>query len=128
MMKRLQFSGYGQVYRAQLLKSALSAYDSIVRKDAEGIEPMYRPREWNKESREEEKRAKKENWFKKGGAETVIFVPNTPGSELKKRYMKAIQNSDVRTVKVVEGTGRSSKTCSNARTQPEVKSAILLHR
>ena len=109
MMKRLQFSGYGQVYRAQLLKSALSAYDSIVRKDAEGIEPMYRPREWNKESREKEKRAKKENWFKEGGAETVIFVPNTPGSELKKRYMKAIKNSDVKTVKVVEGTGRSIK-------------------
>ena len=39
----------------------------------------------------------------------MIFVPNTPGSELKKRYMKAIKNSDVKTVKVVEGTGRSIK-------------------
>ena len=109
MMKRMQFSGHNQTYRAQILKSALAAYDKIVRKDAEGIEPMYRPKDWNRETREEDKQKKRENWFKRGGAETVIFVPNTPNSELKKRYQKEIQEACIK-VKVVETTGRSLKS------------------
>ena len=36
MMKRIQYSGYGQAYRAQILKSALSAYDTIKEKDKNG--------------------------------------------------------------------------------------------
>ena len=106
MMKRMQFSGHNQTYRAQILKSALAAYDKIVRKDAEGIEPMYRPKDWNRETREEDKQKKRENWFKRGGAETVIFVPNTPNSELKKRYQKEIHEAGIK-VKVVETTVRS---------------------
>ena len=108
MMKRLQFSGYGHEYRSQVLKSALKAYDSIKQKDADGVEPMYRPRDWNRQSRENMKKCKKESWFKTGGAETVIFIPNTPGSVLKKRYMEEVGKSGLK-VKVVEGTGRSIK-------------------
>ena len=92
MMKRLQFSGYGHEYRSQVLKSALKAYDSIKQKDADGVEPMYRPRDWNRQSRENMKKCKKESWFKTGGAETVIFIPNTPRSVLKKRYMEEVGN------------------------------------
>ena len=109
MMKRMQFSGHNQTYRAQILKSALAAYDKIVRNDAEGIEPMYRPKDWNRETREEDRQKKRETWFKRGGAETVIFVPNTPGSELKKRYQREIHGAGIK-VKVVETTGRSLKS------------------
>ena len=108
MMRRMQFSGYGQAYRTQILKSALSAYDSICEKDANGEVPMYRPKEWKRESREAEKRQRKENLFKKGGTETVIFVPNTPQSKLKNLYLDEIRKTGMN-IKVVEGAGKSIK-------------------
>ena len=42
--------------------------------------------EWNRVGRSRARRAKKNEWFKRGkaGNESVIFVHATPGSELKK--------------------------------------------
>ena len=45
---------------------------------------------------QEEKMRKKESWFRGGGAETVIFVPNTPGSELKKTYEEEVMKLKLR--------------------------------
>ena len=109
MMRRLQFSGYDQRFRAQVLKSAFTAYDNIKQEDAEGVRPMYRPKDWDRKGREEMKMRKRESWFREGGAETVIFVPNTPGSELKKRYEEEVGKSQVK-VKIVESAGRSIKS------------------
>ena len=109
MMKRLQYSGYGHAYRTQILKSALSAYDKIIEKDKTGETPMYRPKEWKREEREKKKRGEKVDWFNKEGAETVIFVPNTPESELKNMYVKEIKKSGLK-VKVAESAGRSLKS------------------
>ena len=39
------------------------------------------------------KKCKRESWFKTGGPETVIYIPNTPGSVLKNRYMKEVGKS-----------------------------------
>ena len=109
MMKRLQFSGYGQAYRADILNAALNAYDVICEKDHAGVEPRYRPKDWKREEREVKKRQRKESWFRDGGAETVIFVPNTPHSELKRRYVNEIRKAGLR-VNVVEGVGKSIKS------------------
>ena len=44
----------------------------------------------------------RDNWFRKGGFDTVIFVPATPGSQLKhRRYMREIKATDFK-IKVVE--------------------------
>ena len=90
--KRMQISSYDQVFREQVVTSALKAYNEMIEKDQQGIEPLYRPRDWRSVERAEEKRVKKNEWFrgKEGKNETVVFVPATPGSELKKRYQKII--------------------------------------
>ena len=83
-------------------------YDVIRAKDREGIQPMYRPKNWNLKSRELEKRTKKENWFKKKGEDTVIFIPATPNSELKKEFDRVIRKGEIK-IKVVERAGKNSK-------------------
>ena len=40
---RMQYSGYNETYRAQVVKSALHAYDTMLDKDQRGEEPLYRP-------------------------------------------------------------------------------------
>ena len=96
MMLRMQYSGYDQKFRAEVVRSALKAYGAIVAKDACGEEPMYRPRGWRSEERARKKREKKEAWYKKGGCESVIFVPATPRSELKRRYEEEIKKTRYR--------------------------------
>ena len=46
--KRMQFSGYQERFREEVVKSALDAYDKMVDKDQQGEEPMYRTRDWKK--------------------------------------------------------------------------------
>ena len=76
-------------------------------RDQQGIEPLYRPRYWTSV---EEKRITKSGWFrgKECKNETVVFVPATSGSELKKRYQKTIQKAKVK-VEVVKVLGTSVK-------------------
>ena len=107
-MLRMQYSGYSKQFRAETLKSAIKAYKEIMRKDSAGTQPMYRDKSWNKDVREIEKRRKKGGWFKKGGNESVIFIPTTPGSTLKKKYQAIIKKSKMK-IKVVERAGTTLK-------------------
>ena len=107
-MLRMQYSGYSQRFRTTTLKSAIKAYKEIKRKDKAGIQPMYRKKSWRKEGREIEKRRKKSNWFRKGGFRSVVFVPATPGSTLRKKYEEIIQKSKI-PIKVVERSGTTVK-------------------
>ena len=45
MMLRLQYSGYDQKFRKEVVRSALAAYNRLVELDANGEKPLYRPRE-----------------------------------------------------------------------------------
>ena len=87
--KRMQFSGYPESFREEVVKSAMDAYERMIDKDQQGEEPMYRMRDWKMVELAEVRRKKKSEWFKgaEGKNESVIFLPATPGSELKKRYM-----------------------------------------
>ncbi|PFX11602.1 hypothetical protein AWC38_SpisGene24595 [Stylophora pistillata] len=85
MMLRLQFSGYDQKFRKEVVRSALAAYNRLVELDANGEKPLYRPRGWKAHERARERTKRRDNWFRKGGYETVIFVPATPGSQIKRR-------------------------------------------
>ena len=106
---RLQYSGYRKRFRIEIVKSALKAYREIKRKEESGEKPMYRTKEWKRKERRREKRDKKTHWFKKGGYETVIFVPCTPNAQLKKSYEQIIERTDIK-MKVVERRGQTLKS------------------
>ena len=107
---RMQYSGHSKRMRKQVVKSALNAYDRMIEKDERGEEPLYRHREWNRSKRLEDKRMKKERWFKGKDKkkESVIFVPATPHSILKRRYQEVIGKAKVE-IAVVEVAGTSLK-------------------
>ena len=60
--------------------------------------------------RTKERRSKKENLFrgKKSKKETVIFVPATPGGELRRKYIKTIEDAKAK-IAVAEVPGMSIK-------------------
>ena len=55
--------------------------------------------------------ARRENWYRKGGFDTVIIVPATPGSQLKHRYQKEVNEAGFK-IKVVEQSGVTLKSMS----------------
>ena len=109
MVLRLQFSGYTQKFRYEVVKAALKAYDDIKCKVSSGERPLYRPYDWNRQERDEMKKEKAVRWYTKGGYESVIFVPSTPGSVLQRRYQEEINRHDIK-IRVVEKAGRSVKS------------------
>ena len=111
---RMQFSGYTRDFRAEVVRSALSAYDCMVKRDADGEEPLYRPKGWKKVERVKARRARKDDWFRerKGKGEhdneSVVFVPATPGGVMRKRYVEAIEKAGVK-IGVAEVPGPNLK-------------------
>ena len=55
-----------------------------------------------------EKSGKRDDWYKRGEDEAVIFVPATTGSQLQKKYQSEIRNQGYK-IKVVEKTGTTLK-------------------
>ena len=101
---RMQFSGHNKKMRKEVIKSGIKAFRTMEANDKAGTTPLHRPREWQRNAREKMKRIKKENWYKKGGYETPIFIAATPNGELKKKLQKKIDESDLK-IRVVEKTG-----------------------
>ena len=108
MMLRIQFSGYTKKFRYQVACSALKAYDTIRLQSERGERPLHRPYEWNRMERDAAKTSKKLGWYKKGGYESVIFVPSTPNGELQKEYQREIDRSGL-PIRAIETAGRSLK-------------------
>ena len=90
--------------RKEVIKSGIKAFRTMEANDKAGTTPLHRPREWQRNAREKMKRIKKENWYKKGGYETPIFIAATPNGELKKKLQKKIDESDLK-IRIVEKTG-----------------------
>ena len=80
----------------------------MIELDASGEQPLYRPRKWKRLERAQERRGKRESWYRKGGFDTLIFVPATPGSQLKNRYIEEIEGAGFK-IKVVEQSGVTLK-------------------
>ena len=91
-------------FRVEVLKSAINAYDKIKSEDERKIKPMYRQKEWQRNKRREEKAKKKKNWYTKGNYESVMFVPPTPESKLRKLIESEVRKSKFR-IKIVERSG-----------------------
>ena len=119
LTKRMQFSGYDQAFRTLVTVSALKAYKEIQRKDKEGIEPMYRKKEWNRETRDIKKREKQEKWYKTKGEESVIFIPATPKSELKNRVEQTVKERKLN-IRVVEKGGTPIKNILKRSKQKDI--------
>ena len=107
-MERLQFSGYSKRFRKEVWRSAMKAYREIRKKDARKEKPIYRKKTWRRNEREKDKRTKKTGWYKKGGFKSIIFVPATPGSVLKRRYDNILKESKLN-IKAVERSGTKLK-------------------
>ena len=73
------------------------------------VNHMYRPRDWRQLERAKERWGKRGTWYRKGGFDTVIFVPATPGSQLKNRYMREIKEAGLK-IKVVSCNPEESVT------------------
>ena len=106
--KRMQFSGYRQKFRGEIIKSALTAFERMKEEERKGERPIYRERNWKRKDRKREKRRKKTEWYKKGDYETVVFIPTTPQSKLKLQYEKIIKESKIK-MKVIERRGQTLK-------------------
>ena len=92
-MKKLLNSGYDSKYRKQILISGKKAWAKMKEAEIKGEKPIYRPRTWREKERREEKRNKVRGWYKKGGFDSKMFVPATPGAELKKRVEKEMEGT-----------------------------------
>ena len=108
-MMKLQFSGYSQPFRYNVAKSALHALETIREKERLGIRPVNRLKTWRRPERAARKVEKKKGWYKDGGFDSVLFVPSTPQSQLKRSYQKEIARSGLR-IKVVERSGITLKS------------------
>ena len=111
---RMQFSGYSEGFRREIVRSAIKAYQKIKRQVRKGKRPLYRTKEWKKKERAKEKREKKSKWYKrnkgkqqsKNEYKSVLFVQPTRNSELKGKYEEIIKKSECE-IRVVERAGKS---------------------
>ena len=115
-MKKMQYSGYTHKFRFDVVNSAINGMKVIREKEELGIRPINRPKEWKRDEREKEKEVRKREWYRKGGFDSVLFVPSTPEGKLKSMYQQEINKSGIR-IKVVEKTGSTLK-----RGIPDIKS------
>ena len=90
---RMKVSGYGEMFRQQVIMSALQGFDKMVQVDEEGGRPVNRPRSWEADLRQKKKLTKKMSWHKAGGYDVPLFIPFTPGSQLAKQLKEAEERS-----------------------------------
>ena len=104
-MQKLLNSGYDHRFREDILLSVKNAYKKIMEKHLSGEKPRHRDRDFMKEERAKEKEEKGKKWFKKNNNyDSVMFIPITPGSVLKKRIQERLAGGILR-IKLVEYTG-----------------------
>ena len=70
---------------------------------------MHRSKNWHKAERMAKKEEKKRSWHKKGGFDSVMFLPATPGGKMKKMFEHTIRGSGMR-IKGVERRGKTLKS------------------
>ena len=97
-MRRMQYSGFSETTRYQVLSAALRKYDAKV-SSGQVIN----------QRRLTESAAAKMEWYKQGGKyDSVMFVEATPQSQLRKEVEKVLRKHKVK-IKVVERVGTTVK-------------------
>ena len=79
---RMMLAGYSERYRKSCLGHAYRIHDKMKKEEEEGVRPIHRPSEWNKEERRIDKKQKRHTWSITVGYTAPIIIPATPKSEL----------------------------------------------
>ena len=82
-MQMLKNSGYSVNFRREILLSGINGYNKILEADRNKSKPLYRTKGWKSSARRMDSKKKSQNWLGPS-FKSCIFVPPTPGSELKK--------------------------------------------
>ena len=109
-VNRMQFSGYNQRERTDVYLKALAKFGKITERAKRGEVSLYRSKFWNREEREKAKKDKRENWYKKGDCETVLFVDATPNGTLADSFRKVLKTAGLSCIRVIERSGNSLKS------------------
>ena len=104
-----------------------------MKRDEDGVCPMYRPKGYKAEEREKKKRLKKVSWYKPFN--TVLFCPPTPNSALANELRSIAKETSEKIpmkIKVVEKAGVSIRSklpglVENMECQHD-KSKCFVHR
>ena len=116
-MIKLKKSGYSEKFRAEIIKSAKSAFKIQLDQDNNGSRPLFRDRE---RIISDKAQKSKVDWWNKGSQRdpkipkftSVLFVPPTPGSGLAKAMQKREAELNVHSglrIKIVEKGGAKLK-------------------
>ena len=109
LSQRMRMSGYDESYRYQVIKSGVEGFDKMVTEsEKDGGRPINSARTWEEDLRLKNKYFKKKRWYRKGGYDVPLFVPQTPRGELAKRMKeKEAQNNQGRKIRfrIVEKGG-----------------------
>ena len=89
----------------------MKGYNKILQAERDGVRPIYRPKGWKESARWLEKRKKKGNWLGPFW-KSSIFVPPTPGSELKKQMQAKEEEMraggrEAYPIKIIETAGKT---------------------
>ena len=79
------------------MKSGIHAFEEMTKKDESGEQRLYQSK-WKRKEGRELKEDKRKNWHKRGGYESVIFVPCTKESILLKRLQENIDKSKLKII------------------------------
>ena len=127
MMLHLQYSGYDQKFRTEVVRSVMKAYNRLIELDTSGEQPLYRPREWKRLERAQERREKPEKWYRKGSFDMVIFMPATPESQLKDRYVKETKRAGFK-IRVLSRAVRCNPQADVTEVIPVQRQTVQQHQ
>jgi hypothetical protein len=93
-----------------VLRDAVTGYERLLEQVDRGERPLHRPREWEAAARRRKKVLARAAWHRP--ADTVAFIPATPGGELAERLRAVLQEEGARlnlNIRTVEAGGVSLK-------------------
>ena len=102
---KLMCSGWTERHRYDFIMAGLTGYRRQLENSDAGITPLYRPREWDRETRRRKKLMARTAWYRP--ADAVMFVPATPGSELRNSIQEIVtrKTAEIGMTATVKETG-----------------------
>jgi hypothetical protein len=111
---KMRFSGYNKKFRWNVLDLAYSIYEGKLKDAEDGVRPLYRRREFNREEREKKNMSGRETWYRGNKLApnlAPLKVDPTPGGKMFSEMEKVIKDfSNTHGIKLVERGGRKIAT------------------
>ena len=103
---RMKESGYNAAVRYKVLQDGVKTFEKQLQRDQNGECPLYRPKGYQQEARRCKKALSKVAWYRPHNS--VLFIPPTPGSTLKKQMMEVateLEEGSGMKIRIVERAG-----------------------